>query len=103
MLVIAVAGCNDPLGSNRQVSLDAAATLAAAGATPTLLPSAPPPGHAVATMSANRLGANSVPPIVVHGNESQASSDAAKPIPVGSNDPADVTLNFAGADIRDVV
>ena len=54
-------------------------------------------------MSANRLGANSVPPIVVHGNESQASSDAAKHAPVGPNDPADVTLNFAGADIRDVV
>ena len=43
-------------------------------------------------------------PIVVHGDDSRASSAAASGIkPAGGNDPADVTLNFAGADIRDVI
>jgi len=102
LLVIAVAACNDPFGLNTQPSPGAAVPLAAAGAAPTLLPSAPPPGHAVATMSASRLGASSIQPFVVRGDESAAAGGAAKPA-VPGGDPADVTLNFAGADIRDVI
>jgi general secretion pathway protein D len=105
-LVVAVAACNnDPLGLNRQqASPVATESLANAGTAPTLLPSAPAPGRAVATMPASRLGASSIQPIVVHGDESPAVSGAAKPASGGgNNDPADVTLNFAGADIRDVI
>ena len=41
-------------------------------------------------------------PIVVHGNESPRTGGTT-PVAGGGNDPADVTLNFAGADIRDVI
>ena len=54
-------------------------------------------------MPANRLGASSIQPIVVHGDESAAAGGATKPAAGGGSDPADVTLNFAGADIRDVI
>ncbi|HYM73998.1 MAG TPA: type II secretion system secretin GspD [Stellaceae bacterium] len=83
-------------------SPDADAPLAVASNAPTLLPSTPAPGRAVATMPANRLGANAVQPIVVHGNETQHAGTAANPAATGAA-PADVTLNFAGADIRDVI
>jgi general secretion pathway protein D len=101
-MVIAVAACNGPLGLNTQPSPDAAVPLAVASASPTLLPSAPP-GHAVATLPASRLDASSIQPIVVHGNESPTAGGPARPAPVGGDNPADVTLNFAGADIRDVI
>ena len=102
-MVIAVAACNDPLGLNTQPSPGAAAPLAAVGNSPTLLPSAPPPGHAVATMPASRFGAGSIQPIVVRGGDNPATfAGTAKPGFAGTG-PADVTLNFAGADIRDVV
>lgn len=98
-----MAACNDPAGLNKQQAApDTAGSLASAGNAPTLLPSAPPAGRAVATMPANRLGGGSIPPIVVHGNESPAVGAAAKP-GASAADPADVTLNFAGADIRDVI
>jgi len=43
-------------------------------------------------------------PIVVHGDDPRSPSAAASGVkPAGGNDPADVTLNFAGADIRDVI
>lgn len=46
-------------------------------------------------------------PIVVHGDDPQgpmATGTAATGVkPAAGNDPADVTLNFAGADIRDVI
>lgn len=41
-------------------------------------------------------------PIVVHGDDPPATGAPAKADPAGG-DPADVTLNFAGADIRDVI
>ena len=85
-----------------QPSPDAAGSLAAASTAPTLLPSAPPPGRAVATMPANRLASSSIPPIVVHGDESPRVPRAQTVAPGGGN-LADVTLNFAGADIRDVI
>jgi general secretion pathway protein D len=103
LTVIAVAACSyNPLGSSPQQSPGAASPLAEANASATLLPSAPQPGHAVATLPANRLG-NSLQPIVVHGDDPPTSATAAKPTTVGGGDPADVTLNFAGADIRDVI
>jgi general secretion pathway protein D len=102
-LVVAAAACNDPSGLNTQPSPDAAAQLTAASNAPTLLPSAPAPGRSVATMPASRGSAGSIQPIVVRGSESvPASALAAKP-GVGASGPADVTLNFAGADIRDVI
>jgi general secretion pathway protein D len=99
-LVIAAAACNDPSGLNTQLATDTAASLAAASNAPTLLPSAP--GRAVATMPASRGGAGSIQPIVVRGTDSPTGAGAAKPGGVAGG-PADVTLNFAGADIRDVV
>ncbi|MFZ2004806.1 MAG: secretin N-terminal domain-containing protein, partial [Stellaceae bacterium] len=69
----------------------------------TLLPSVPSAGRAVATMPANRL-AGSMQPIVVHGDSAPSGSSSRGVRPAGDgNDPADVTLNFAGADIRDVI
>jgi general secretion pathway protein D len=104
-LVVAVAACNnDPLGLNRQqASPVTTESLSDADPPSTLLPSTPQPGRAVATMPASRLGASSIQPIVVHGDESSTASGAAKPVAGGGSDPADVTLNFAGADIRDVI
>ena len=54
-------------------------------------------------MPANRLGPGTIKPIVVHGNESPTASGGTGKFPAAGNDPADVTLNFAGADIRDVI
>ena len=43
-------------------------------------------------------------PIVVHGDDAPAAGAASSPgTGGGGSDPADVTLNFAGADIRDVI
>jgi general secretion pathway protein D len=104
LLVVAVAACNNPLGFNQQQpSPGAAEPLAAASTAPTLLPSAPQPGHAVATMPASRYGASSMQPIVVHGNESPSMGSGVKPVPASAGGQADVTLNFSGADIRDVI
>jgi general secretion pathway protein D len=102
-MVIAVAACSyNPFGSSSQQPPGAASPLAEASNSATLLPSAPPPGHAVATVPANRLG-NSLQPIVVHGDDAPTNATTTKPTTVGGGDPADVTLNFAGADIRDVI
>ena len=101
-MVVAVAACNNPIGLSTQTSPGAASPLADLGTNATLLPSAPAAGRAVATMPANRL-AGSMQPIVVHGDSApSASSPGVRPAGDG-NDPADVTLNFAGADIRDVI
>jgi general secretion pathway protein D len=102
MLVVFVAACNDPSWLNMQPSPDATAQLAAASTAPTLLPSTPQPGRAVATMPASRLGPGSVQPYVVHGDESRASGVTTS-LAAKSGAPADVTLNFSGADIRDVI
>jgi general secretion pathway protein D len=85
-----------------QPAPDLAEPLSAAGSAPTLLPSAPPPGRAVATMPASRLAASSIQPIVVHGSESASARGTANPAVQGGATP-DVTLNFSGADIRDVI
>ncbi|HZK90695.1 MAG TPA: type II secretion system secretin GspD [Stellaceae bacterium] len=61
------------------------------------------PGRAVATLPSSRLGASSIQPIVVHGSESPASGGAASPAAKGGDTAPDVTLNFSGADIRDVI
>jgi general secretion pathway protein D len=68
-----------------------------------LLPSTPQSGRAVATMPANRLGAGSIQPIVVHGSESPPPGAAANAATKGGDAASDVTLNFSGADIRDVI
>ncbi len=102
-MVVALAACNGPLGLNTLTQPDTAAPLAVASTSPTLLPSAPPPDRAVATVPANRLGASPIQPIIVHGAESPAAGGATRPVVTGGDDPADVTLNFAGADIRDVI
>src|SRR5258707_14295267 len=70
LLVVGVAACDDLSRFGLQPAPNAAEPLAAASAAPTLLPSTPPPGRAVATMPANRLGVSSIQPIVVRGNES---------------------------------
>jgi general secretion pathway protein D len=101
-LAVALAACSAPLGLGTQLSPDAAQPLANASTAPTLLPSAPPPGRAVATMPSSRLGTGSIQPIVVHGDESPTAGSP-KSSGVGGNNPADVTLNFSGADIRDVI
>src|ERR1700728_1742942 len=103
LMVVALAACNGPLGLNTLTQPDTAAPLAVASPSPTLLPSAPPPDRAVATVPANRLGANPIQPIIVHGAESPAPGGATRPVVTGGDDPAAVTLNFAGADIRDVI
>jgi general secretion pathway protein D len=103
LLVAALAACNNPPGSSTQSSPGAASPLADLTPGATLLPSAPSPGHAVATLPANRLAGTSMQPIVVHGDDSRAPSAAASGVKPAGNDPADVTLNFAGADIRDVI
>ena len=103
LLVFAVAACSNPLGLGTQVLPDAAEPLANASVAPTLLPSAPPPGRAVATMPSSRLGTGSIKPIVVHGSESPAPGVTVSPVAKGGNAAPDVTLNFSGADIRDVV
>ncbi|MBV9552383.1 MAG: type II secretion system secretin GspD [Alphaproteobacteria bacterium] len=82
---------------------DAAEPLALASNAPILLPSAPPPGREVATLPASRLGAGSIQPIVVHGDESRRSATVAVDAAKGENSASDVTLNFSGADIRDVI
>jgi general secretion pathway protein D len=101
LLVVAVAACNDPSWLNMQSPPGAAGPLTVASTAPTLLPSAPS-GHAVATMPVNRLGGSSIQPIVVHGNESPATGGVSSAA-VGVGGTPDVTLNFSGADIRDVV
>lgn len=53
-------------------------------------------------MPTNRLG-SSLQPIVVHGDDPPAAPVSSGVKPAAGNDPADVTLNFAGADIRDVI
>jgi general secretion pathway protein D len=102
LLVVAAAACNDPSSSGTQQSGDTAGPLAAASTAPTLLPSAPPPGRAVATMPAGRAGGAAMQPIVVRGGDSPPAVAMPKPVG-GAASPADLTLNFAGADIRDVV
>ncbi len=102
-MVAAVAACNNQPWLSTQTSPGAASSLADLSSGATLLPSAPPAGRAVATMPANRL-AGSMQPIVVHGDG--APSPPSPPgvrAAGGADDPADVTLNFAGADIRDVI
>jgi general secretion pathway protein D len=100
LLVVAVAACNDPSRTNLPPAAEAPAALAAANTTPSLLPS-PTPGRAVATVPLSGLGTSSMQPIVVRGNEPQAYGGSS-PTAAGSA-PADVTLNFSGADIRDVI
>lgn len=102
LLAVALAACNDPSWLNTQPPPAPAVPLTVAGSGSTLLPSAPPPGHAVATMPTSRLAGDSVQPIVVHGDESSRAGGA-RPSGAAPGDPADVTLNFAGADIRDVI
>ncbi|HWB47876.1 MAG TPA: type II secretion system secretin GspD [Stellaceae bacterium] len=100
-LAVAVAACNDQSSLNtQQLASEAVGPLAAASTTPTLLPSAPSPGRAVATVPASR-GSSAIQPIVVRGSDSPAAG--ASKAAGGAASPADVTLNFAGADIRDVV
>ena len=53
-------------------------------------------------MPANRLAGAAMQPIVVHGDDAPSATPSSGVKPAG-NDPADVTLNFAGADIRDVI
>jgi general secretion pathway protein D len=101
--VFALAACNNPSWLGMQSAPDAAEPLAVASNAPTLLPSAPTPGRAVATMPASRFGAGSIQPIVVHGAESPGSGAAANPAAKGGAAAPDVTLNFSGADIRDVI
>lgn len=101
-MAVAVAACNDPTGLNTQTSPGAASPLADLSTSAALLPSAPATGRAVATMPANRL-AGSVQPIVVHGNAAPSAPPPGVKPAGGGDDPADVTLNFAGADIRDVI
>ncbi|HTZ38157.1 MAG TPA: hypothetical protein VMB84_19170, partial [Stellaceae bacterium] len=83
-------------------SPDPAAPVAAAAPPPTLLPSVPPasPGRAVATVPASRLAASSMQPIVVRHDEARGVATAPGARATASGD---VTLNFAGADIRDVI
>jgi general secretion pathway protein D len=102
LLVFAITACDNPAGFTAQAPPDATAPLAAASGAATLLPSAPPPGRAVATVPASRAGAGSIQPIVVRGNESPAAGAAAGAVGRGGS-PNDLTLNFSGADIRDVV
>jgi general secretion pathway protein D len=52
-------------------------------------------------MPSSRFGPSSVQPYVVRGNESAAAGVRNPNAPGGA--PADVTLNFSGADIRDVI
>src|ERR1700723_3083179 len=68
-LAVALAACSAPLGLGTQLSPDAAQPLANASTAPTLLPSAPPPGRAVATMPSSRLGTDSIQPTLLHGAE----------------------------------
>jgi hypothetical protein len=103
LLIAAVAGCDQvPWPTAPLLVSTAADPLAGASTAPTLLPSAAPPGRAVATMPGSRLATNSIQPIVVHGSEAPPVGSAPGPGP-GGNSPADVTLNFTGADIRDVI
>jgi general secretion pathway protein D len=102
LLVVAVAGCDDVSKYMAETPHVVSEPLAAASTAPTLLPSPPPVGRAVATMPSSRLGAGSIQPIVVHGNESPATGAAANPARVGGS-ANDLTLNFSGADIRDVI
>jgi general secretion pathway protein D len=99
LLVVAAAACTDPFSTNPPPSAEAAAALAGAGNAPTLLPS-PPPGRAVAIVPSSGLGTSSMQPIVVRGDESPAYSGPR--LAATGSAPADVTLNFSGADIRDV-
>ena len=104
LLVVAAAACNDPSWLNtQQSSTDTAGPLAAASNASTLLPSTPPPGRAVATMPAGRAGAAAIQPIVVRGSDSPITAGTQTPSAGGAGSPADLTLNFSGADIRDVV
>lgn len=103
LLVAAAAACNDPSWLNtQQSSTDTAGPLAAASNASTLLPSTPPPGRAVATMPAGRAGGAAIQPIVVRGSDAPITVGAQAPS-AGAASPADLTLNFSGADIRDVV
>jgi len=103
LLVAAAAACSDPSWLNtQQSSTDTAGPLAAASTASTLLPSTPPPGRAVATMPAGRAGGAAIQPIVVRGSDSPITAGAQTPS-AGAASPADLTLNFSGADIRDVV
>jgi general secretion pathway protein D len=56
----------------------------------------------VATVPASRVGTSSIQPVIVHGSESSRISGAPAAATAGGA-AADVTLNFAGADIRDVI
>jgi general secretion pathway protein D len=102
LLIFAVAACDAQLGSNTPPAANPAAPPAVAGST-SLLPSTPLPGHAVATMPANRLAGSSIQPIVVRGADRPSGGTTPAAPEGGGGEPADVTLNFAGADIRDVV
>jgi general secretion pathway protein D len=63
-------------------------------------PAPPVPGHAVATMPRSRQGSGLTQPIVVRGQDAPGPL-ASTSDPGGK--PGDITLNFAGADIRDVI
>jgi general secretion pathway protein D len=100
-LVVVLAACDNLPRLNWPLSPDAAEPLAVASAAPTLLPDSGDPGRAVARVPTNRLGPG-VQPVIVHGNETPPAGGAPNPAATGPK-PADVTLNFSGADIRDVV
>jgi general secretion pathway protein D len=103
LLITAVAACDQlspPPAAFSAVGV--ADPPASASTAPILVPSGASPGRAVATMPASRPPESSIQPIIVRAND---APPAGAPPGLGApgNAPADVTLNFSGADIRDVV
>jgi general secretion pathway protein D len=99
--VLALAACDDLARFNAQRADTPAQPIAAASDAMPPQPQPPVPGRAVATMPNSRQLSGLTQPIVVRSNETPAgtATTTADPQPR----PGDITLNFAGADIRDVI
>jgi general secretion pathway protein D len=99
-LLLLLAAC-DSLAALSGRAPAAAPSPAAAAAS---VPDRAEPSRAVAVMSGPRHAEPAMSPVVVRGRDLHAETGPAVPPPNrGSGAPGDVTLNFAGADIRDVV
>ena len=98
LLVLVMAGCSV---TKPQSTADHSANPPASLFPEPLLQTSPNgTARTLAVMPADASSDGAVAPVIVRGTSPPAGSAAA---PAGAASPADVTLNFAGADIRDVV
>jgi general secretion pathway protein D len=101
--LLALAACDGPAAFTVSRSGDPADPPPSASASLTIPPSRPDPGRGVAVMPAGRAWKPTFAPVVVRGREQEDPPAVPQRVSATTDKSGDVTLNFAGADIRDVV